>query len=168
MATLTVAGQIFIIACIGAFAFRKRGFAPAIRLIGRSAVYLALCVVVGAALGSFLFSYVGGLEPCVLCWYQRVFLFPQVVLLAIALWKRDHEVTDYALALSGIGATIALYHSYLQIGGTPLVPCSVSPGAVSCAHRYVFEFGYVTLPLMSLTAFGLVIVLMIARKISRV
>jgi hypothetical protein len=73
-------------------------------------------------------------------------------------------VTKYALLLSGIGAVIAGYHHYLQLGGESLVPCSASIFAVSCTERYVWEFGYIGIPTISLTAFLLIMVLLRARQ----
>ena len=93
-----------------------------------------------------------------------MFVYPQVILLGIALWKNDEHVRIYSGALAIIGGAIALYHSLLQMGLVPSLLCATGGGAASCAQRLVFEFGYVTLPLMSLSIFILIALLMFGVK----
>ena len=119
----------------------------------------AFAVVAGSFIGSLFYSEIAGFPPCSLCWYQRIFIYPQIILLGGALIWRDRSIARYLLPLSVIGAVVALYNSYLQYGGSPLIPCGTDPAAIDCAQRLVFEFGYVTIPLMSLTAFVLLILL---------
>ena len=118
-----------------------------------------LVSLAGIAL-TLLYSEVIGYVPCGLCWLVRIFLYPQAILFAIALWKRDRSVVDYSIALSAFGFVVALYAHYLQMGGASLVPCPAS-GVSDCARRFVFEFGYVTLPMMGVTLFAFLIVLML-------
>ena len=105
------------------------------------------------------YSDVLGFIPCGLCWFERIFLYPQVVLFGIALWKRDFSVATYSIALSMCGAVIALYHHFIQMGGSELLPCPAS-GAGDCAQRIVFEFGYITFPLMACSLFVFLVVSM--------
>jgi len=85
-------------------------------------------------------------------------MYPMVILLGIAWERRDKNIIPYALTLSGIGAAIAAFHYYLQLVPTsPLVPCSTVGMAVSCTTREFTHLGYVTIPMMSLTAFLLII-----------
>ena len=91
---------------------------------------------------------------------QRVFLWPQVILFLLALWKNDRSVADYSIGFSILGGIAALYQHYLQMGGGALIPCPAS-GAGDCAQRILFEFGYITFPLMSATLFAFLIVLML-------
>ena len=102
--------------------------------------------------GSLFFSYVMGFAPCVLCWYQRIFLFPLVVILAAGLFPFDRGVVRYALPLTAIGWLIAAYHNLIYFGIVPenLSPCSQG---VSCAEEYVKLLGFLSIPLMSLLAF---------------
>lgn len=113
----------------------------------------------GSAL-TLYYSEIVGYVPCGLCWLVRVFLYPQVILFALALYKKDRSIADYSLALSIPGALVALYTHYLQMGGASLVPCPAS-GVSDCAKRLVFEFGYVTMPMMGLTLIALLIILML-------
>ena len=102
-----------------------------------------------------------GATPCGLCWLQRIFLYPQVVLFAIAAWRKDTSVAVYSIALSMIGAVIALYQHYLQMGGTlDVIPCPATGTAADCTARTFFEFGYITYPFMAFSLFVYLILLM--------
>ena len=75
----------------------------------------------------------------------------------MAVFKKDKMIIPYVMPLLMIGAVIAAYHVYLQFGGNPLVPCSATPGGNPCAFRPVFAYGYISIPMMSLTAFLMMI-----------
>ena len=122
--------------------------------------WLALAAsFIGSAL-SLYYSEILGLPPCPLCWWQRVFLYPQTILFALALWKRERLMADYSMALSVFGLGTALYHHALQVLPSGSLPCPAE-GVISCAQRFVFEFGYITFPLMAATLFAFLIVLML-------
>ena len=126
--------------------------------VGERGLLLSFIVAAVATLGSLFYSEIAGYEPCKLCWYQRILMYPLVLVLGIAWQRKDKNVIPYVLALSGIGAVIALFHYYLQlVPTTPLVPCSTVGIAISCTTREFTHFGYVTIPMMSLTAFLLII-----------
>lgn len=122
----------------------------------------------GATLGSLFFSEVMELPPCSLCWYQRVFMFPLVVVLSMGLFPFDPKVVRYALPLSALGAAVALYHLLLQAGIVPesAAPCSQG---VSCADVDLLVFGFASIPVLSLIAFGAVTAILVAilRRSSR-
>ncbi|MEK7576375.1 MAG: disulfide bond formation protein B [Patescibacteria group bacterium] len=119
-------------------------------------LWLVLFVTASSVVGSLFYSNVVGFEPCSLCWYQRILLYPQALIALLALWYKDRRFApQYILGLSYIGVVIAVYHTYLQYGGLPLVPCSAA--TVSCAQRFVFDFGFVTIPMMSLVVFAFII-----------
>ena len=119
-------------------------------------------VLVGSAL-TLVYSDVFGFIPCSLCWFQRIFLYPQVVLLGIAWWKKDDGVWKYIIALSVLGVIVALYQHYLQMGGNALIP-SPADGVGDCGKRFMFEFNYVTFPLMAATLFAWQLVLGIVAR----
>ena len=161
LAGFTIAGQIgiliFVFALIG-----KKYSAGATKLIGQIRAWwlpFSFIIVLGAFFGSLFYSEIAGFPPCSLCWYQRIFIYPQIILLGGALIWRDRSIARYVLPLSIIGGIVALYNSYLQYGGSTFISCGTDPSAINCAQRLVFEFGYITLPLMSLTAFILLILL---------
>ncbi len=117
-----------------------------------------MAVALAATLGSLFFSDVAGYEPCKLCWIQRIFMYPQVIILLIALIEKDARALVYSVALSAIGAVVAGYHYLLQLGIAPPLSCGATDYSVSCAEKVVMAFGYVTIPLMSFTAFVMILV----------
>ena len=125
--------------------------------LGRHGLVLMFVVALTATLSSLYFSEISGWNPCKYCWIQRIFMYPQVILLAIALWKRDRTVAHYILALCVIGAAYAAYHYYIQMyeiiasSGNPATPCDAS--GESCVKTPFAHFGYITIPMMALTAF---------------
>ena len=104
-----------------------------------------------------------GQMPCVLCWYQRIAMFPLVVLLGIAVFGDDREVWRYALPLSLIGVGIAAYHSLMYAGllAAPIEPCRAGP---SCSGDGMVVLG-IPLPYISALAFAAITLLLI--KLSR-
>jgi len=124
---------------------------------------LGLIVSLVATLGSLYYSEVMGYTPCLLCWYQRIFMYPQVFLFGIALWKNDKRVVRYSIALSLIGGLIALYHYTVQIGIFTTTACSAVGYSASCSDAFFTTFGYITIPMMAFTAFVLLLILGIAR-----
>lgn len=165
-ALATIGSQIGIIILISLFIFERyaeRKTAP-LEYLRAYGVHFTFLISLAGLAASLVYSEIIGFIPCGLCWLQRIFLYPQVLISAIALWKRDQSVIDYLMGLSIVGGAIALYQHYLQMGGNPLVPCpAIGPGT-DCAQRVVFEFGYITLPLMSFTTFLLIIVMMVIAK----
>lgn len=127
------------------------------RFIGRNTLKLSLLFASAGLFGSLLFSEVLGYQPCVLCWIGRIFLYPQVVLIAVAMYFKERIIEKYIVALSLLGALVTLYHSYTQLGGRSLTPCTADGGA--CSILYFIEYGYITIPLMAFTAFFILIVI---------
>ena len=111
-----------------------------------------------ATMGSLYFSEVAHFDPCKLCWYQRIAMYPLVVLLGIAAVRRDAGIGIYAKALAGIGALISTYHLALEwIPSLDTGACGTGP---SCTVIWFREFGFISLPLLALTAFLLIITLL--------
>ena len=115
----------------------------------------------GATLGALFFSDVMGVAPCVLCWYQRICMFPLVVLLPLGLFPPDPKVVRYALPLATLGAAIALFHVLLVHGVIPerIVPCRQG---VPCSQNPVEWFGFLGIPHLALAAFLVIIALLVA------
>ena len=126
---------------------------------------LFLCWLVSSvsAMGSLFFSYVMEFAPCVLCWYQRIFLFPLVIILAVGLFPIDKSVVKYALPLAIAGWLTAAYHNLLYAG---IVPGSIQPCSqgVSCTEEYIDLFGFLSIPMLSLLSFSTIIALLIILK----
>jgi len=123
---------------------------------------LFLCWLVAglSTTGSIFFSYVMEFVPCVLCWYQRICLFPLVLILAAGLFPVDKSVVKYALPLALAGWLTALYHSLLYSGIIPekIQPCTQG---VSCTEEYINLFGFITIPMLSLLSFSTIIALLL-------
>ncbi len=129
---------------------------------GRNAILFSFIVAISGVASSLFYSDIVGFLPCVLCWWQRIFLYPQVIIFAIALWKKDGLAPLYGIALSGLGFLVSLYHTYIQFGGEPLIPCTST--GVNCQTIYFLEYGYVTIPTMALTAFALILLFMLLAR----
>ena len=126
--------------------------------IGPAAVWLAFLVALTAMLGSLYLSDIVGFVPCTLCWYQRIAMYPQVLLLGIAAWRGEAWIRRYAVPLAVIGALISAYHVALQrLPGLPSGSCSLD---VPCSAIYVERFGFVTIPVMALVGFISIIVIL--------
>ena len=121
-----------------------------------AALYLAWLVALAATLGALFVGEVLGQAPCLLCWYQRIAMFPLAVILGVACLRGDHRVWTYALPLALAGAAVAAYHSGLYLGliPEPIEPCSRT--GPSCTDAAMTLFGVVPLPVLSLLSFTLV------------
>lgn len=115
-------------------------------------VFLAWMTATLASLGALFMSEVMGFAPCVLCWWQRIFMFPLVLILALGLFPFDAKVLRYALPLALIGLAVAAFQVLLTMGLIPeaLAPCRQG---IPCKTIQVEWFGFVTIPLLSLIAF---------------
>jgi disulfide bond formation protein DsbB len=134
---------------------------------------IAFLVSLSAPLGSLFYSEIAHFAPCELCWWQRIFSYPIAIVFAVGLWyqkKRKNTNLDVffniSLILALIGALIALYHSYGVLVDTSVLPACAAEG-VSCAKLYFLEYGYVTIPTMSLTTFLLTICTILIYKVSQ-
>jgi disulfide bond formation protein DsbB len=114
--------------------------------------YLALLQATVATLGSLYFSEIKHYTPCTLCWYQRILMYPLVIIIFVGIRRKDKQLASYVLPMSILGGLIALYHNLLQYKILPeaIAPCTLG---ASCSARYAGYFGFITIPLMSLTAF---------------
>lgn len=130
-------------------------------------IHLAWIVALVATVGSLFFSEVMELPPCVLCWYQRIAMYPLVAVLGVGIVLRDNEVSYYGLPLSIAGLAVSIYHNLLYYG---LIPESITPctEGISCTSRQIEWLGFITIPLMALTAFTIVTLCLILNKILRV
>lgn len=131
--------------------------------VARFGLWMVCAVGIVSATLSLTYSEFFGFIPCGLCWIQRGFLYAITIISSIALGKTfwgnrtnilDTSIADYGIGLSGIAAVIAFYHHYVQMGGSVLVVCPTAGIGADCARRLVFEFGYMTFPLMSFSVFA--------------
>jgi disulfide bond formation protein DsbB len=116
--------------------------------------------------GSLFFSEVMDLPPCVLCWYQRIAMYPLVITIGVGIALRDDRLRIYSLPFALIGAVIAVYHNLLYYGVIPeaITPCSEG---VPCNARQLELLGFITIPLMGLAAFIVIVVCLLLYKPSK-
>ena len=113
---------------------------------------LAWLLALTATAAALFLGEVMGMAPCVLCWYQRIAMFPLVAVLGIACYSADRRGAVYALPLALAGIALAAYHTLLVAGLIPRawIPCG--PG-VSCANQNLEILNAIQIPWLSLAAF---------------
>lgn len=158
MSLLTIGAQMLTLALAAGLILRQRWT----DIFGRNALWMSFVVALVATSVSLFYSEVAGFVPCVLCWYQRIFMYPLVPLLGLATIRKDDRAIDYALALALIGGGVAAYHVLGGVINEAAIQCSrFGP---SCAQVFFVKFGYVTLPVMSLSGFSFILALLLASK----
>ena len=132
---------------------------------GKKAILFIFIVSFVATMGSLTFSEVLNFNPCVLCWYQRIFMYPIMFLSIAALYIKDKRIIPYILFLSILGFPLATYHYLGQIDNNVSLPCDVIGYSSKCSETFFMQFGYITIPFMALSAFALIIIIcLIAKK----
>ncbi len=150
-----IAAQIFVVVSLFGWIFNLK-WEKIFGFVTRRRLLMAFVVSLIATLGSLYFSEIAGLVPCKLCWFQRIFMYPQAVILFVAYWKRDELAGKYIIPLSGIGILFSAYHIYVQQINA-LTMCSLS--GPSCEIPEFVKYGYITIPVMAFTAFAVLLTL---------
>ncbi|NJD36620.1 MAG: disulfide bond formation protein B [Betaproteobacteria bacterium] len=129
--------------------------------VGWTLTFIAWLVATVSTLGALFLGEVMGYTPCILCWYQRIAMFPLVLVLAAGLFPFDRRVARYALPLALAGLGVALFHLALIVGWIPesIKPCQQG---VPCSDVKAIWFGFVSIPLLSVAAFSLIAGLLVA------
>lgn len=167
MQTLTILGVFGSVASVallvahlsgsGRAALRRRFAGQAVELIGWGGA-----VALVATLGSLFLSEVVGFTPCVLCWYQRIAMYPLAVILGIAALRSDIGVRRYVVPLLGVGAALSTYHYLMQ--HFPELSASSCSASAPCTAAWVWEFGFVSIPFMALACFATIAWLLLAGR----
>jgi len=128
------------------------------RLSGETALGLAWIIALISSLAVLFIGEVLGQTPCILCWFQRAFMFPLAIVLGLGLWWQDSRVGRYGVALALGGAAVAMYHIGLYVGLIPeaIQPCTAT--GPSCTDDNQLVSG-IPIPLMALVAFTIIGVL---------
>lgn len=158
IAASVVALQIAIVVGIILWFYKRDYVLP----LAKSANIILPVLFIGSVLGSLYFSDIKGFEPCLLCWWQRIFIFGIALFSLMGDIRKSSLLRKEVLWFSAIGAGIAIFHNILDIFPTGLDVCG---SGASCLARYVYEFGYITIPMMSLTVLtaGLLLTLLAKR-----
>lgn len=129
----------------------------------QSALFISWVIALIATLGSLYFSDIKGYIPCTLCWYQRICMYPLIIILGIGSFQNDFNVKKIALPLSLIGLCISTWH-YLEQkvpGFAEIKPCTQG---VPCSSEYINVFGFITIPFLAGSAFLLISVILLLGK----
>ncbi len=110
-----------------------------------------------ATLGSLYFSEVRGYEPCTLCWYQRILMYPIVLISGVALFQKNARIALTLAVFSIVGGSISLYHYGIQKLSF-LSDSAPVCGNVSCTGQYINYLGFITIPFLALTAFLIIFI----------
>ena len=169
----TLLGHIAIGFFLVLFLFKSRLVRLLFTFVKRNILWLGFGISLVAMLMSLFYSEVAGFAPCELCWWQRIIIYPLVILFGVALKRNDKKICDYTLPLVAIGVFIAAYHYTIQMISTYgpdielLVPCGSGEGAVPCTEFYFMEYGYITMPMMSLTALSILLIAHLINKYAK-
>ncbi len=155
--TIVLLGITFILIILSIF--KKQSVI--VRIVAENAILVAGIASIMSIIGSLIYSNVIGYTPCDLCWWQRIFLYPLAIVFSIAYFKKDSKIFSYTVPLTIIGTLFSLYHNYIYYGGYSPLPCSA---AASCTQRFVFEFGFVTIPLMAISIFAFILTVSFIHK----
>lgn len=162
---LVIAALVAVLLSLLLLALDRSGLLPgtmaaARAVVGPMALWLAALVALVSTTGSLYLSEVAGFEPCALCWYQRIAMYPLVVILGIAAARGDVAVRRYAAPVAVIGAAISVWHIGVErLPGLPSGSCSLS---APCDLIWVERFGFVTIPVMALAGFLAILTLLLA------
>ena len=165
LSILTLLGNVFVVLLFIARVLYKSLYARVMTLLGTNVLLLGLIVALGATVGSYVYATVTGYPACILCWIQRIFMYPLPFILALAYVRKDHAVLPYVLMLSLVGGAVSLYNwvkDMLALYTHYSLACPVVVGLPSCDHIYVDEYGYITIAMFALNAFLLIAIIIYA------
>jgi disulfide bond formation protein DsbB len=161
---LTLLGQLLLILSVLAMLFFYKKTKKIFSYFKINALLFAWIVALVATLGSLYYSEIAGFNPCNLCWWQRIFIYPQVFLLGLAYFRKDRSIIDYSLSLIGLGTLFSLYHNYIYYTTKTSSLCSLS---IPCVQKYIVGLNYITIPLMALSSLLLMAFFLLILKYSK-
>lgn len=155
---------IAVLALASLVSARARGWLRELRAtLAGTELWIAWAIAAVATGGSLFFSEYSDFVPCQLCWFQRIAMYPLAVLLLIAALRRDRRGGAlYALPFPVLGAAVAIYHVYIE--RNPEAESASCKVAAPCSVKWIEEIGYVTLPVLALTAFAAIMSLLLMAR----
>ncbi len=149
----TIGTQVAILLIVINLVFNRSANNSVLNFFYKYGFYFAFFVSLSSLALSLFYSEVLGYAACELCIIQRFFIYPQVLLLGITLFKKKKLLITLSAVLAFLGMLVSIYHVYIENGGSSGLACATGAvGIVTCAARYVYEFGYITIPVMALSA----------------
>ncbi len=165
LSAFTILAEVLIVVIAVSAIFRKKGEWALHRFLRVHAPACAFFISLFAVLASLFYSEIAGFPACSLCLIQRAFMFPLPFILLYAWVKGSRRTEGIALLLALVGSGVAAYNWFIQAGGNAFIPCP--PSGESCARIFFVMFGYITIPVMSLTAFALIVATLAAGRVHR-
>ncbi len=165
----TIVLQIFILLLMINLLLAQKKQNPFLLIVKKYTFVLGFLAALGAFVLSLFYSQIVGFPPCELCWIQRIFLYPQLILFSMELYKKDKSIVDFSIVFAIIGSLVSIYNIYVENGGTKGLACATGTSVsnanqASCAVRYIYEFGYITMPIMALTLSLFIIIILVNYK----
>ena len=158
-AVLGVGGQALLLCLAVAGVLAVAGERRPLRSIRQAVwgyeLWLAFAVAALATGGSLFYSEIANFVPCELCWYQRICMYPLSILTLLPALAGDYRIARYLLPLPLVGAGIAVYQILIEQGVVKQSQACLISAPGGCATKWTDEFGYITIPVVTLTAFGL-------------
>lgn len=153
---LTLTAWIFLLSFLVVFLFKKpRGMI--LGFVRRFGFWLIFLVSFMAMIGSLSFSEILGWVPCKLCWWQRILMYPQVLISLLAVKINDKKAYFYHFFLSLFGFLIAFFHYLIQRGIVKGIDCNLVATSGTCLFKINFAFGFISIPFMAGTSFLIIL-----------
>jgi disulfide bond formation protein DsbB len=124
-------------------------------------IWAAFAVAAIATGGSLYFSEIAHYIPCELCWFQRICMYPLSIILLLMALANDHRATRYLLPLPAVGACISVYHLLVENGVVEHSKACQASAPGGCATKWIDVFGRMTIPTITLSAFALILALLL-------
>jgi disulfide bond formation protein DsbB len=162
-----VAGLLIVAALLAAFG-KKAPLRFAQETLHGYELWLTLLVALVATAGSLFFSEVANFVPCELCWYQRFCMYPLAPIMLVVAAMDARRAAPWLLPAPIAGAGLSTYHLLIENGLASQTPDCLFSAPGGCALKWINEFGYVTIPVLALTAFALVFAFLLFAAINPV
>ena len=159
LAVLGLIGQVLLAVLLGAALLRVAGvhgpWQSVRETLWGSELWLAFGIAAVATVGSLFFSEVAHFIPCKLCWFQRIAMYP-LVLLALPALAHDRRAARYFLPLPVVGFAVSVWHLLVERGVVSETQSCLISAPGGCSVKWIEEFGYVTIPMLAATGFALI------------
>ncbi len=166
LAISTLGLQVVVVIILLSLIFMRSRHNAILIFFNRYGFYFGFIVAVSSMALSLFYTEVVGFAAGELCIIQRWFIYPQILIFGLIIWwKEKKQLINLSGLVAFLGMFVSAYHIYIENGGASNLACSTYvEGSVTCAARYVFEFGYITVPVMALTAQVFILILILNHK----